>query len=472
MSNLLGLGVFGTFGKPYGFQQYFYFDAVFNQTLDLNTNAIEIFPTTELYSVKREIFNGKYSICICKYTYANETNSNRGGTFIGSCILLNETYTSSDNIYSLLEELHNDLITSKKNILNLTLQVQQATQLEVKEPTHFETIKSQLKQLKGTDFCSKDINQSQKILIIPNVNGDKVAQIKTFIENSIEYFNDVDTLYFTFDENVIDYVNKKGLLKSINWKMFLDIKENLIKERTEKIRLENGKRKILDKSKFNNNKNRTNDDFTTWTYKKQKWQSNEVKNRVEEYNRLFEYCLILQNHKTDQSIDQVQKHYNFERSHVYKEDSLFESNKTLIFFILNIVFIVFVLMYLLLFNKPEVRYVKGSSSNIEQCEFENANVTEESTVKFILNPTPNSELNLNDRTLLAKIGFKNKNGRDLIKLIFSQNPTDIQSHFKGQEDLYLKELVYQNKECFKKEDDSVICISDELEHIPTYKKDN
>jgi hypothetical protein len=141
MKNLLGLGVFGTFGKPYGFQQYFYFDTDFNQTLDLNTNAIEIFPSTELFSVKREIHNGLTSICISKYSYANEINSNRGGTFIGSCILLNEAYTNSENIYLLLTELHNDLILSEKNLINSVLQVQQATQLEVKEPIQFDNVK-------------------------------------------------------------------------------------------------------------------------------------------------------------------------------------------------------------------------------------------------------------------------------------------------------------------------------------------
>ena len=48
MKDLIGFGVFGTFGEPYGFQQLFYFTNTFNQSLDLNTNAIELYPNIEL----------------------------------------------------------------------------------------------------------------------------------------------------------------------------------------------------------------------------------------------------------------------------------------------------------------------------------------------------------------------------------------------------------------------------------------
>lgn len=470
MNNLLGLGVFGTFGKPYGFQQYFYFDTVFNQTLDLNTNAIEIFPSTELFSIKREIYNGLNSICISKYSYANEINSSRGGTFIGSCILLNEAYTSSENIYLLLTELHNDLISSEKNLINSTLQVQQATQLEVKEPIHFENVKTQLKFLKETDFYSTTVNQSKKFLIVPKSNEDKPTQIKTFIENSIQYFNDVDTLYFTFDEKVVSYVNQKGLLKSINWQTFIDRKEEVIKERAEAKRIEEERKREFERNKQSKNSNNQDGSFTTWAFKKQKWDKNEVMKRVDEYNRLFEYCSELQNQKTNTPRQVNFRQPHFERQSYSEQEGRFEENKFLFSVILNILFILFIVIYFGFFNDPEIRYIDNSPEVTEQTENKEIKETKKEEVETKeLKPTPNSELNTNDRKRVEKIGIKGRSGKDIIQTIFQQNPTDIKSHYSDQVTQYLEYLISKNPDCFTKESD--ICNCDSLVLIPSYKKD-
>lgn len=443
MKNLLGLGVFGTFGKPYGFQQYFYFDTDFNQTLDLNTNAIEIFPSTELFSVKREIHNGLNSICISIYSHANEINSNRGGTFIGSCILLNEAYTNSENIYLLLTELHNDLISSEKNLINSVLQVQQATQLEVKEPIQFDNVKSQLIFLKETDYYSTTINQSKKFLIVPKSNEDKPTQIKTFIEIAIKYFNDVDTLYFTFDEKVVRYVNQKGLLKSINWTSFLDQKEAVIKERAEEKRSQEGRLGKFESNKQSKKNNSSYGSFTHWDYKKQRWDENEVKKRVDEYNRLFEYCSELQNQKTNTPRQESSRQPHFERQSYSEPGGVFKVNKFLFSFILNILFILFIGIYFGFFN--------------EQTE------TKE------LSPTPNSELSINDRKQVEKIGIKGRSGKDIIQTIFQQNPTDIKAHYSDQINQYLEYLRSKNPDCFTKESD--YCKCDSLVFIPSFKND-
>lgn len=443
MKNLLGLGVFGTFGKPYGFQQYFYFDTDFNQTLDLNTNAIAIFPSTELFSVKREIHNGLNSICISKYSYANELNSNRGGTFIGSCILLNEAYTNSENIYLLLTELHNDLISSEKNLINSVLQVQQATQLEVKEPIQFDNVKSQLIYLKETDYYSTRVDQSKKFLIVPKSNEDKPTQVKTFIEIAIKYFNDVDTLYFTFDEKVVRYVNQKGLLKAINWPSFLDQKEVVIKERAEAKR---SQERRLGKFESNNQSKKSNSNhgsFTHWDYKKQRWDENEVKKRVDEYNRLFEYCSELQNQKTNTPRQESSQQPHFERQSYAEPGGIFKVNKFLFSFILNILFILFIGIYFGFFN--------------EQTE------TKE------LKPTPNSELSINDRKKVEKIGIKGRSGKEIIQTIFQQNPTDIKAHYSDQMNQYLEYLRSKNPDCFTKESD--YCKCDSLVFIPSFKND-
>lgn len=468
MKNLLGLGVFGTFGKPYGFQQYFYFDTVFNQTLDLNTNAIEIFPSTELFSIKREIYNGLNSICISKYSYANEINSSRGGTFIGSCILLNEAYTSSENIYQLLTELHNDLISSEKNLINSTLQVQQAHQLEVKEPVHFESVKTQLKFLKETEFYSNSVNQSKKFLIVPKTNEDKETQLKTFIENSIQYFNDVDTLYFTFDEKAINYVSQKGLLKLINWQTFIDRKEEVIKERAELRRIEEERKRQEAKNVSSKGSNQKTG-FEYWDDKSLKWgkDKGQVKKRIEEHNRLLDYCFELDSQKSPQVRQIIQNPYHSHRHHSHREESYFEQNKTIIFLVLNLLFIVFVTLYLFFFNEPEVKYIYNSPEVTEQTEKqENKLDTPESKE---LEPKPNSELNDNDRKRVEKIGLKGRNGKDIIQSIFQKNPTDIKSHYEKQVNQYLEYLISKNPDCFSKESD--ICSCDSLAHIPSFKKD-
>ena len=459
MKNLLGLGVFGTFGKPYGFQQYFYFDTDFNQTLDLNTNAIEIFPSTELFSIKREIYNGLNSICISKYSYANEINSSRGGTFIGSCILLNEAYTNSENIFSLLTELHNDLISSEKNLINSTLQVQQATQLEVKEPIHFESVKNQLKLLKETDFYSTSVNQSKKFLIVPKSNEDKATQIKTFIENSIQYFNDVDTLYFTFDEKVISYVNQKGLLKSINWQTFVDRKEEVINERAETKRIEEERKRELERNK--NSKNSSNKDgvFSIWNYRNEKkWDRNQIKKAIDEYNRLYNHCSKLENQKTNTPKQAIFQQPHYESQSHSEPEGIFEKNKFLFSVILNILFVIIIVIYFGFFNDPEIRHIDNSPEVTEQTE------TKE------LKPTPNSELNANDRKRVEKIGIKGRSGKDIIQTIFMQNPTDIKSHYADQVNQYLEYLSSKNPDCFTKESD--ICNCDSLVLIPSFKKDN
>ncbi|MBK6483745.1 MAG: hypothetical protein IPG01_11575 [Chitinophagaceae bacterium] len=472
MTDLLGLGVFGTFGKPFGFQQVFYvgteyyFDKVFNSTLDLNTNSIELFPNTELYAVKRELSNGILSICICKYSYANEINSNRGGTFIGSCILLKEAFLDASVIYSFLEELHNDLVSSEKNIINSKLQVSEAIQLHVNEPTNFDKAKSQLSFLKDTEFYSLKVNQTKKFLIVPKANEDSATQVKAFIENSIQYFNDVDTLYFTFDEKIITYVNQKGILKSINWQTFVDRKEEVIKERAEKRRIDEERKIELERN--NQSKNHTNNDdsFTNWTYKKQKWGKSEVKKRVDEHNKLFEYCYELQNQKSNTPMHVVPSQPYFERQPYSHWNNIFEDYKFLISVILNLLLVLTIVIYIIFFNSSEVRYITISQEEVP----EQAETKKDKAANNKLEPVPNSELNSNDRMRIERIGLKGRKGKDIIQFIFTYNPNEIQLYYKDQVDLYLEYLIAKNPDCFTKEDD--ICNCDSLVHIPSFKKDN
>lgn len=480
MNKLLSLGVFGTFGKPYGFQQYFYFDGVFNQTLDLNTNAIGIFPETELFSVKREIYNGLHTICISKYTYANEINSSRGGTFIGSCILLTEAYTDAENIYLLLNELHNDLISSKKNIIDSVLQVQQATQLEVKEPLHFENVKAKLNFLKETDCYSTSINPNNRFLIEPNLTHDSESQVVNFIDYAIKYFTDFDTLYFTYDKNVHSYVNQKGLLKTIKWETFTAKKEEVIKLREEKKRIEEEKKRELEKKKQNPN-NSKDGAFTNWVYRNEKkWDKNQIKKAISEYNRLLDYCLELDSQKFSAPRQIIYKQPKSER---YSSDYEYESTqydyRLIASLAANLILVLFIIVYFFFFNEPRIQYVyKDTSSQSEEIipekneerKSESKGDSEKNEYNA-LNPKPNSELNFNDKKVVSRSGLRDKTISEITKIIFSKNPTDIESHYKEQKEAYSKALVELNRECFTEIDETYKCTCDSLSHIPSFKID-
>ena len=250
-------------------------------------------------------------------------------------------------------------------------------------------------------------------------------------------------MYFTFDEKVVRYVNQKGLLKSINWTSFLDQKEAVIKERAEAKRSQEGRLGKFESNNQNRKSNSSHGSFTQWDYKKQRWDENEVKNRVDEYNRLFEYCSELQNQKTNTPRQESSQQPHFERQSYSEPGGIFKVNKFLFSFILNILFILFIGIYFGFFN--------------EQTE------TKE------LKPTPNSELSINDRKKVEKIGVKGRSGKDIIQTIFQQNPTDIKAHYSGQINQYLEYLRSKNPDCFTKESD--YCKCDSLVFIPSFKKD-
>ncbi len=216
MNNVLGLGVFGTFGQPYGFQQAFNHDVEFSQSLDLSNEEIALFPGTELFCVKREYVNGLYSIAFCLYSYAREMNANRNGTFIGSAIVLQQVYVDPTNVYKLLRELHDDIIYNPQNLHNNTIQVKQAVNLIVKEPVQFQSIKFKTKTIENTPYYSTRVDPAKKFFVHTE-STDPGAQVIRFFDEALRSYKDAEALYFTFSSKVVHDVTKKGAIKIINW---------------------------------------------------------------------------------------------------------------------------------------------------------------------------------------------------------------------------------------------------------------
>lgn len=58
---------------------------------------------------------------------------------------------------------------------------------------------------------------------------------------------------------------------------------------------------------------------------------------------------------------------------------------------------------------------------------------------------------------------------DIVKIIFSKNPTEISSFYSGQEQIYSKLLLELNIQCFEKKEGIDYFIKDTLRQIPSYK---
>ena len=219
MNNLLGLGVFGTFGQPHGFQQAFNHDIEFNQSLDLDNEEIALFPGSELFSVKREYVNGIYSIAFCLYSHAREMNANRNGTFIGTAIVLQQVFVDPTTIYKLLRELHDDVSNNPQNLHNNTIQVKQAVNLIVREPALFQSVKYRAKTIENTPYFSTKVTHGKKYFIHANVD-DAAAQVIRFFDEALRSYKQAETLYFTFSSKIAHYVAKKAAIETINWEEF------------------------------------------------------------------------------------------------------------------------------------------------------------------------------------------------------------------------------------------------------------
>ncbi len=110
--------------------------------------------------------------------------------------------------------------------------------------------------------------------------------------------------------------------------------------------------------KLESSKKDANKNFSEWTYENEEtWNKEVVQEKVEEYNRLLEYCLEMEskvessqgskaklNLAADNTIDTGKV--------LHHEVSFIEDNKTIIFLILNILFIIFTSYFF--FKHPEV----------------------------------------------------------------------------------------------------------------------
>ena len=110
--------------------------------------------------------------------------------------------------------------------------------------------------------------------------------------------------------------------------------------------------------KLDSSKKQSKNNFSEWTYEvEETWNKDQVQEKVEEYNRLLKYCLEIEG-KVELVQDSKAK-LNLAAENtpdtgkvLHQEVSFIEDNKTVIFLILNILFIIFTTYFF--FKHPEV----------------------------------------------------------------------------------------------------------------------
>ncbi len=521
MSNNYFISAFGTFGNPNGFKQSYLFidNSLANvarviKTFDLNTNAVKLFPQSKVYAIRKEFAGRNNTIAYSIYTYAKEQNSDRSGTFIGSSILFVDKIAEENITINCLNEFHNDL--KNKNVQNDVIIVTHSDKFSVSKPKDFDKINPHLKEIDDLNF----VQTTNKNLVVFCRTNDNVLQ--SFFKKSVDLLNVYDTIYFTDSKEVAEFVRQKGIFTTVDENSFEKEIQKLAEERKrknqealdefyrEKQKLEEARKHTYENFKSqiekNNEQHRQNEqkiresekdlnkinDFYNSFSRKIDELSNQLKSGSKKlddvkqiYNankRIFRESIgnlktpnytntisqpraITNIRETSQPLqtghlynDNDERHHRNRRN---KEINIFKV-ATLILLLLWISTIV----YFFIFKKPEKETVYEDKSQQEQILIEqptNENIQE-------LNPKPNAELNENDYKIVAKNIKYNTKIDEVIEIIFKHNPTDIKSSYDEQREIYSKQLIEANKNCFEDKTGVFYFVKDTLRHIPSYKK--
>ena len=110
--------------------------------------------------------------------------------------------------------------------------------------------------------------------------------------------------------------------------------------------------------KLESSKKDANKNFSEWTYENEEtWNKEVVQEKVEEYNRLLEYCLEMESKVESSQGSKAKLNLAADNTQdtgkvLHQEVSFIEDNKTIIFLVLNILFIIFTSYFF--FKHPEV----------------------------------------------------------------------------------------------------------------------
>ena len=507
---------FATFGHPNDFRQtpFLYNNPDVAQKIkvfDLS-NAIKVFPDSKIYSIRKEKIGNVNLIAYAIYTYAQEQASKRDGTFIGSSIILENELSEENLIISCLNEFHKKL--TEKNLQNGVLKVNHSKDfVPVENLKDFDKINFNLREIDNLNFAQ---NSNKQLVVYCATIPNKLQHI---FKKSIGLLNVYDTIYFTKSEDVAKFVQQRGIFPIIDEKEFdskiqkleeerkriiqafhdeLTREKQELEEYTKKLDSEYNKQIEENKKQYEENNKRIEeytvnylrnieiyakslDDSMSNLNKKEKFDNvrqQHIENKQkfnDSINKQEKPKLINSNWATNTPATSESPQYpttprtkqktHSERQSDYSHESWgfgIWKTATVVLFLLWMG----TLMYFLLFNKPEKEMVIINEPTQELTAPED---TETMPIQE-LNPIPNEELNEHDYRLIAKKIKYDTEVNEVVEIIFKNNPTDIKNNYDEQQDVYSKQLIEKNKDCFEYKSGIFYFVKDTLRHIPSYKK--
>lgn len=199
-----------TFGHPNDFRQSVIFANVKDTAKNYNflkifdlSNAIKVFPGESLYCMRKEMNENVSYISFTIYSFANEKNSKRNGTFIGTSIVFKKYLPKIDVIINALHYYHQEL--KSKNVVNGKLIIEHSNQFIKPEKVEYNLESTQANYIIQNLFVEK-INNSL-LFYIPKDNKELMNNLELSL-NLLDKFNE---LYFSSNLSTVQYTQSKGL---------------------------------------------------------------------------------------------------------------------------------------------------------------------------------------------------------------------------------------------------------------------
>jgi len=514
MSNKISLIAFATCGNPYGFRQTFFGDsnkalAGRIKTFDLNTNAVKLFPDSKVYGVRKELVDGTSVISYAIYSFAKEQNSSRGGTFIGSGILFTNEIADENITINKLNEFHENLIS--KNIQNDIIMVNHSDNFSVSVPKDFDKINFHLRSIEDISLFQ---SLNRNLVVYSKINPNKLQQL---FKKAIDLLNVYDTIYFTDNNEIAEFVIQKGLFKFVKEEGFEQEIQNLHKERKlkiqssiieferEKEKLEQDNRRLIQEYNLQIEQN-------VKFHQENKRRIDESKDAIvhihqnyESYSKKIE--ISIEQLRADEKLEEVLRQHN-ENKRLFVERANQQKTPTSLINIhkpqiktglkenrcaeqdfisnrihgkreeddgINIYKIISLFLFLLLVGIIVYffAFYTNEENNILLSEEEKPKteqpLPQQQTIQGLI-PNSNDELNEKEYKVVAKKVLKDMKLDEVIQLIFDANPSDIEKAYMYQKDNYGKLLINLNNNSFKKLGNNAFYFTgDTIKRIPVYR---
>ena len=206
--------IFGNFERTNSFKQY-YLDnpnSIVEEftSFELERRAIEMFPKTKMYSIKRELHNKKSVISYSVYSSISQRDEDKSWC-VGSSILfidkIAEEYITLNNLNELQETILQSIISNEESAIDLEDQ-------KIQKPLYFDNIGYYLKDIEEID---EQQSSNNSLLVYSKINPDNMRKL---FQQSLAFFNHHNTIYFTDSHQIAEFVYSKGIYKVMDANKF------------------------------------------------------------------------------------------------------------------------------------------------------------------------------------------------------------------------------------------------------------